>query len=448
MSRRNVNMLSGSVTRGLISMILPIMISNVMQSVFSAIDMTVLKRYSNDLAVGAVGACSNLISLSTALLLGISIGSNMVVARRLGSGDKAAAERAAVTAVKSAVIGGLLLMGLGVVFAETFLRWTNCHESLLPQATTYLRLYFCAVPMLMVYNFCASILRATGDTRRPMYFLLLNGVIKVILNFIFVARLDMGVASVAVATIIASSVSCTLAIVTLIRFQQVVPVRILKTRFDFVEFKAMISIGIPAGLQSGLLAFANVAITATANSFGADATTGVAIANQFENILYHITAAPAVAVAPYVSQNIGAGNLPRVKRTVLCGVLITVVCSATLGALSAIFSGQLAGIMSDSPTIIGFAKQKMIITSIPYFMAGLYELFGGVLRSIGKPIVPTVTSLLFICLLRFAWVYAAFPLYPNLGFLYLVWPIGWLLSLIVHFVIYKRQMGKLQKQAS
>ncbi len=448
MSRRNVNMLSGSVTRGLISMILPIMISNVMQSIFSAIDMTVLKIYSSDLSVGAVGACSNLISLSTALLLGICVGANMVVARRLGSGDKAAAERAAVTAVKSAIIGGLLLMGLGVVFAETFLRWTNCHESLLPQATTYLRLYFCAVPMLMVYNFCASILRATGDTRRPMYFLLLKGVIKVILNFIFVARLDMGVASVAVATIIASSVSCTLAVITLIRFQQAVPVRILKTRFDFAEFKAMISIGIPAGLQSGLLAFANVAITATANSFGADATTGVSIANQFESILYQITAAPGVAVAPYVSQNLGAGNIPRVKKTILCGVLITTISTATLGALSAIFSGQLAGIMSTTPAIIGYAKQKMIITSIPYFIAGVNELMSGVLRSIGKPIVPTVTSLLFICLLRFAWVYVAFPLYPNLGFLYLVWPIGWLLSLTVHLIVYLRQIKRLQKQTS
>ncbi len=448
MSRHNVNMLSGSVTRGLISMILPIMISNVMQSIFSAVDMTVLKMYSSDLSVGAVGACSNLISLSTALLLGISVGANMVVAKRLGSGDRAAAEKGAVTAIKAAVIGGLLLMGTGVLLAETFLIWTNCHASLLSQATTYLRLYFCAVPMLMVYNFCASILRATGDTRRPMYFLLLNGVIKVILNFFFVARLDMGVASVAVATIVSSSVSCTLAVVTLIRFQQVVPVRILKTRFDFAEFRDMISIGIPAGLQSGLLAFANVAITATANSFGADATTGVSIANQFENILYHITAAPGVAVAPYVSQNIGAGNIPRVKKTILCGVLITTISTATLGVLSAVFSGQLAGIMSTSPAIIGYAKQKMIITSIPYFIAGVNELMSGVLRSIGKPIVPTITSLLFICLLRFAWVYAAFPLYPNLGFLYLVWPIGWLSSLITQLIVYLRQIKRLQVQAS
>ena len=210
----------------------------------------------------------------------------------------------------------------------------------------------------------------------------------------------------------------------------------------------MISIGIPAGLQSGLLAFANVAITATANSFGADATTGVSIANQFESILYQITAAPGVAVAPYVSQNLGAGNIPRVKKTILCGVLITTISTATLGALSAIFSGQLAGIMSTTPAIIGYAKQKMIITSIPYFIAGVNELMSGVLRSIGKPIVPTVTSLLFICLLRFAWVYVAFPLYPNLGFLYLVWPIGWLLSLTVHLIVYLRQIKRLQKQAS
>ena len=328
MSKHNVNMLSGSVTKGLISMILPIMISNVMQSIFSAIDMTVLKIYSSDLSVGAVGACSNLISLSTALLIGISLGANMIVARRLGAGDKDRAEKAAVTAVKTAIAGGLILMVIGLLFAETFLVWTNCHESLLPQAVTYLRLYFCAVPMLMVYNFCASILRATGDTKRPMYFLLLNGLIKVILNFLFVARFDMGVASVATATIISSSVSSTLAFVTLLKVQKVVPFRFFRVGFDFFEFKETIRIGIPAGVQSGLLAFANVAITATANSFGADATTGVSIANQYESILYQITAAPGVAVAPYVSQNIGAGNIPRVKKTILCGVLITTISTA------------------------------------------------------------------------------------------------------------------------
>jgi len=444
MRRNNVDMLSGSVTKGLISMILPIMISNVMQSIFSAIDMTVLKIYSSDLAVGAVGACSNLISLATTLLIGISLGANMVVARRLGANDKAKAEKAAVTAVKTAITGGLILMGVGVLFSETFLIWTNCPESLLSQAAVYLRLYFCAVPMLMVYNFCASILRATGDSKRPMYFLLLNGVIKVILNFLFVARLDMGVASVAVATIISSTVSCSLAYITLFRFQTVMPLRFLRAGFDIGEFKEMLRIGIPAGVQGGLLAFANVTITATANSFGADATTGVSIANQFESILYQITAAPGVAVAPFVSQNIGAGNIPRVKKTVLCGVLITTISSATLGILSAVFSGQLASIMSSSPAIIAYAKQKMIITSIPYFIAGIYELLGGVLRSIGKPIVPTVTSLLFICLLRFAWVYAVFPLYPDLGFLYLVWPIGWFLCTMTHLVIYLRQIKKLQ----
>ena len=300
----------------------------------------------------------------------------------------------------------------------------------------------------MVYNFCASVLRATGDTKRPMYFLLLNGVIKVILNFLFVARLDMDVASVAVATIIASLVSCSLSCITLFKLQNVMPMHFFRTRFDTREFREIIRIGIPAGVQAGMLAFANVAITATANSFGADATTGVSIANQFESILYQITAAPGVAVAPFVSQNIGAGNIPRVKKTILCGVLITTISTATLGALSAIFSGQLAGIMSTSPTIIAYAKQKMIITSIPYFIAGINELMSGVLRSIGKPIVPTITSLLFICLLRFAWVYAIFPLYPNLGFLYLVWPIGWFLSVITQLIVYLHRIKKLQLQAS
>lgn len=205
-------------------------------------------------------------------------------------------------------------------------------------------------------------------------------------------------------------------------------------------------IGIPTGLQSSLYSLANVVITAAVNEFGSDATTGIAIANQFDGILYQISYAPSLAVIPYVAQNIGAKNIKRVKQVVWKAIIITTLFGGTIGAFSAIFSGQLSAIMSSTPAVIEFSRQKMIIISSTYFICGINEVMCGVLRGMGKPILPTIATLIYMCILRFVWVYAIFPLFPNLTFLYLVWPIGWILSIITLFIAYLPAISKLKRQ--
>lgn len=438
MRRKDVNMLSGSIIKGLLVISIPIMVMNVLQSMFNIIDMTILKSYDagGGNAVGAVGACGVLISLTTSLLIGISAGSNVNIARHIGKGDTDGVENAVGTAVAFSIAGGLTLMVLGLIFAKDFLLLANCAEELLPQAVLYFRLYFVGVPVLMLYNFCASALRASGDSRRVMRFSLTGGVIKVSLTIVFVAVLPMGVVGVALASIISWVVMAFMAVWTLLKNDGVVKLKVKKIRFYGHELKTMLRIGVPSGLQQAMYSVANLVIAATVNSYGAQATTGISIANNFDGILYQIAVAPSLAVMPYVSQNVGAGNVKRAKQAVLRGIGITTVLAGSIGALSAIFSGQLASIMSSDPVVIAYAQEKMVIISSLYFLCGINENMGAAMKGMGKPIIPTIATLVFMCLIRFPWAYFVFPLYPNFTFLYTIWPIGWVLSISMILIFY------------
>ena len=445
MNKNNVNMLSGPITKGLISMTMPIMIMNVVQMLFNVVDLTALRFFADDNAVGAVGACGMLSTLCTSLLLGLSAGANVVVAKRIGAGDKGRTDKAVMTALLTAVVGGIILMIVGLMFAETFLKWINCPESLLKGAMIYFRIYFLSVPLTIFYNFCASILRATGDTKRPMNFTNLAGLLKMIFSILFLTLTDMTVEGVALATIAAYIVSDILIFMSVLHNKDV-HIDFSRIKMDFVEFKEILFIGVPTGFQSAMYSFANTIIATVVNSFGAAATTGISIANQFDGILYHISCATSVAAIPYVAQNVGAKNIDRVKKTMVRAVIVTVGFGATFGAFSAIFSGQLSSIMSSSPEVIAYSRQKMIIISSTYFICGINEVMGGVLKGMGKPIIPTVATLVWMCLFRFVWVYGIYPLCPqNLTFLYLVWPIGWILSISTLLFAYFPAIKKLQK---
>lgn len=431
-SKKNeVDMLSGSIVKGLMAIALPIMVMNVLQSLFSIADMTVLKVYDTDggYSVGAVGACGSIIVLITGLLIGISAGANVIIARYIGRGEHERIEKAVGTAVLFAFLGGIVLAVVGVSFAETFLTWTDCDPLLLPQAILYFQIYFAGVPILMVYNFCASILRASGDTRRPMLFLALSGIVNVILNFVFVAGVGMRVEGVAIATVISWLLSAVLALVALTRSTGAVKLRWGRLRFYKRELSEMLAIGVPAGFQQALYCIANVIIATTVNSFGPDATTGISIANNFDGVLYQIIIAPSLAVMPYVSQNIGKGNPRRAAQAIGRGMILTTLIGATIGAFSATFSWQLSSIMSENPAVLAYSCQKMVIISSTYFICGINEIMCAAMRGLGRSVIPTVVTLVYMCLFRFVWVYAIFPLVPNLTFLYAVWPISWVLSI-------------------
>ena len=448
MRKNNVDMLSGPITKGLLSLTMPIMIMYIVQVLFNIVDMTVLRIFSSDRAVGAVGATGTLMTLCTSLLIGVSAGANVVVAKRIGLGDKERVNKAVYTSLAFAVIGGIVLMIVGTVFAEAFLKMINCPESLLPKATIYFKIYFYGYPFSMIYTFCAAILRAMGDSKRPMYFIILGAIIKLVFTVLFVTATDMDVEGVAIATIICNLVTSILAFCTIMKNEQI-HIEFKKIRFYASEFKEMLFIGIPSGLQTAMYSLANVVIMTAVNSFGADAATGVSIANQFDGLMYQIVYAPAVAAIPYVAQNIGAGNIDRVKKSVLRAILITTAFGVTFGSLSAIFSAQLSSLMSTTPEVIKYSQQKMILVSSTYFICGINEIMGGVLKGLGKPVIPAVSTMIFLCLIRFPWVYFVFPLLSqNLTFLYLIWPIGWILSIITLLIVYFPTISELKARVS
>ena len=440
MRKNSVNMLSGSITKTLLIISFPVMIQSLMMSLFNVIDMTVLKTFdAGGVAVGAVGVCGTLISLITGLLIGVSSGANVTVARAIGEGDRDKAERAVGSSMAIALTGGLVLLLVGVIFARTFLQWTNCPEELLDQATLYFQLYFVGVPITIVYTFAVAILRSAGDSRRPMYISLLAGAIKVGCTFLFVGVFRMSVAGVAVATIISWGVTMVLGLRALIKNDSIIQLKLSRIRFYKRETMDVLRIGVPDGLQRGMWAVANVVIGATVNSFGTAATTGVSIAGNFDNILYNLAMAPSIAVMPYVSQNIGAGNVKRAEKAVGRGIWISVILAGSLGVLMAIFSKELAS------ETIAYAQQRMDLLFSTYFICGIYAVLGCALRSMGRPNLATVATFLFMCVLRFVWVYVVFPLCPNnLTFLYLVWPIGWILSIAMFLCYYFPTVKKLR----
>lgn len=445
MQKKEVDMLSGSIVKGLLAIAIPIMVMNVIQSLFGIIDMTILKAFDTGggIAVGAVGACGTLITLITGLLIGISSGTNVIVAKYIGQGSNERVERAVGTSVAFSIVGGFALLAVGVTFAEVFLRWTNCPDELIEQAVLYFRMYFAGVPILMVYNFCAAILRSSGDAKGPMKFLTFGGIVKVVLTYVFVRFFHMQVAGVAWSTIVSWAISAGLTVRALVKNPGAISLKFNRVRFYKPELLGILKIGVPAGLQQALYSIANVIISVAVNSFGVKATTGIAIANNFDGIMYQIVTAAALAVMPYVSQNVGCGNMKRATQAVSRGVMITVCLGVTFGSLSALFSAQLSSIMSSDPAVIVYSQQKMIIISSTYFLCGVNDIIGAALRGMGRPALPTITTLIFMCALRFVWVYLIFPFYKNLTFLYLVWPIGWVLSLIVLLFYYFPTVKKL-----
>ena len=449
MQKKDINMLSGSITKGLLLICVPVMIMNVITSLFNIVDMTILKNFDTDgLAVGAVGVCSAPIGLISNLVIGIATGANVIVANYIGQRDQRRINRATGTAVALSAAAGLLLAAAGVLFAEVFLEWVNCPPELLARATPYFRMYFAGIPLLMVYNFCGSLLRASGDSQTVMKISIIGGAAKICATYLFVAIFRMGIIGVAVSTIVSWLVFSSLSLASLCLNRGSVKLSLKSIRFYRPELRQILRIGIPAGIQMGLYSFANVLISSAVNSFGAQATTGISIANTFDVILYYICQATSLAIMPYVSQNLGAGKARRAWQSVMRGILLTVGIGAFFGSLSAIFSTQLSSLMSSDPVVLDYSRQKMIIISSTYFICGINEIFSAALRGMGRSLFPTVTTFVFMCGLRVVWVYLIFPLVPNLTFLYLVWPIGWISCIICALFVYIPTRRRIDRQLS
>ena len=439
--KHSSTMLQGPVLWGVITYTIPIILTGVLQLLFNAADLVVVGRFCGSISVAAVGATGSITNLIVNLFIGLSVGAGVTVAHALGSREEEAVHRAVHTALPVALVSGVILTGVGVVFSGTFLRLMGTPETVLPLSKIYMQIYFGGITFNMVYNFCASILRAAGDTKSPLIFLTLAGVVNVVLNVVFVTIFHMNVAGVALATTISQGISAILVVIALMRRTDACRLYLGKMRFYKREFSKMVRIGLPAGVQGSLFSISNVLIQSSINSFGDVFMSGNAAAGNIEGFVYVAMNAFHQTAVNYIGQNVGAQQFDRVKKTLRCCLGCVAVVGLALGILGCVFGPQLLSIyITDSAEAISHGMLRLSFVCLPYCLCGLMDVSTGALRGMGASLEPMIISILGVCAFRVGWITTVFqiPAFHTPQCLYLSYPISWVLTFAAQFIAFRR----------
>ena len=451
MRRGSRNMLDGPILSGIIGYTIPIILTSVLQLMFNAADLVVVGRYCGSVSVGAVGATGAVTNLVVNLFIGLSGGVGVAVAHGLGGHDDQEVHRTVHTALPVAVMIGAFLSLVGLFYTEPMLRWMGTPENVLALSSLYMKIFFSGMIFNMVYNFCAAILRAAGDTRTPLVFLTISGVINVLFNILFVTAFDMNVAGVALATVISQGISAVMVVIALMRRQDACRLSLRQLRIYKKQLMKVIRIGLPAGLQSSMFSVSNVLIQSSINGFGDVFVAGNAAAGNIEGFAYVSMNAFHQTAVNYIGQNVGAkqyGRVKRILRNCLGSVLVT---SLLVCGLALLFRRELLGIyITDSAQAIEYGAVRMIYILGPYFLLGLMDVSTGALRGLGVSFVPMLISVLGVCGLRVLWIFTIFRL-PGLTtgpVLYQSYAVSWLLTFVAQYaafvIVYNRQRRKVE----
>ena len=446
--KRSANMLRGPLWSSLITYTIPIMLTGLLQLLFNAADLVIVGRFSGSINVAAVSATGSITNLIVNLFIGLSIGAGVAVAHALGGNQATETHRTVHTALPTALVGGVLLTIIGVIFSEDFLTMMKTPENVLPLSAKYMRIYFCGMTFTMVYNFCASILRAAGDTKSPLIFLSIAGAVNVVLNIFFVVVMNMTVDGVALATVISQAISAVLVVIALMKRTDACHLSLRKMRFYKYPFLKMIRIGLPAGIQSSMFAISNVIIQSSINSFNSDALmSGNGAAGNIEGFVYVLMNSFHQTAVNFTGQNMGAHQYGRIKK--IFAFCILYVCIAGILAGSAVwyFGEELLGIyITDSQEAIRYGLIRFNYIALPYFVCGLMDVSTGALRGLGSSVTPMLISIMGVCGIRIVWIYTIFqiPQFHTPECLYTSYLISWLFTFICQtvafIIIYKKRV--------
>ena len=432
-----IDMVHGPLAGKLLVFAIPLMLSSILQLLFNAADVIVVGRWSGSQALAAVGSNTSLINLMINLFVGFSVGTNVVVARDLGAGREEDVRDSVHTSITLSLLSGAALTVIGLLLSRQMLELMGSPEDVIDLAAVYLRIYFCGMPGNMLYNFGAAILRAQGDTKRPLYFLTAAGVINVLLNLVFVIVLQMGVAGVALATIISQYVSAALVLLTLTRDKGLLRVDLRALRLDKKVVRRILQVGLPAGFQGMVFSISNVVIQSSINSFGSTVVAGCAAATNIEGFVYAAMNAFYQTALTFTSQNYGACECKRVDRIMGLCLLYSGLIGLVLGNLAYVFGYPLASIYAPGQEeVIAQAIDRLQIACTTYFLCGLMDTQVGVLRGIGYSVVPMIVSLVGSCALRLLWVATIFQFYRTPQMLYLSYPVSWIITAGTHFAFF------------
>lgn len=438
-----IDMLNGPIMPKLLTFAFPLILSSALQLTFNAADVIVVGRFEGDTALAAVGAPGALINLLINLFLGFSVGANVVVAQCYGANDYRETSAAVHTSIGLSLVSGIGVGVMGFFLAGFFLQLMNTPSEVLPLATTYMKIYFLGMPANMVYNFGAAILRAIGDTRRPLTYLIISGATNVVLNLVFVLAFGLGVQGVALATIISQFVSAILILLCLMRSEGSIHLDIRKIRFQRDKVWKIARVGLPAGLQGTFFSISNVLIQSTVNSFGAIVVAGNTAASNIENYVYVSMNAIYQAAITFTGQNVGARKYDRISRVTRSSLLAVLGIGLILGGILMAFLRPLLGIYTQDDAVISAGVIRTTIIAPTYFLCGMMDVMVGVLRGMGSSIMPMIVSVMGACVFRIFWIYVIFPISPTLEMLYASYPVSWIITLAVHlacyFVVKKRK---------
>jgi len=430
-NKYEIDMCNGTIMDKLISFSLPLMLSGILQLLFNAVDIVVVGRFTGSQALAAVGSTTALINLFINLFIGVSLGANVLAARYYAAGKQKEMSETVHTAMLFALISGCVMVLAGLFFSRGALELMDTPDDVISQAALYMKIYFMGMPFFMLYNYGAAILRAVGDTKRPLLFLIISGAANAALNLLLVIVFSMGVAGVAVATVISQCISCVMVLSCLIRTESSYQLSLKKLRIRPAYLLQIFQVGIPAGIQSTVITFSNVLLQSSVNSFGSTAMAGYTAANNIFGFLYTSINSVSQACMSFTSQNYGAGKKKRMDLVLRDCLILTVVIGLLMGGGAYLFGPELLHIYTSDEAVIACGMEILLYTTVTYFLCGIMDLIPGALRGMGRSAVPMLLSVIGTVGTRIIWIYLIFPAHRSLAVLFISYPVSWLATIIM-----------------
>ena len=430
-NKYEIDMCNGTIMDKLISFSLPLMLSGILQLLFNAVDIVVVGRFTGSQALAAVGSTTALINLFINLFIGVSLGANVLAARYYAAGKQKEMSETVHTPMLFALISGCVMVLAGLFFSRGALELMDTPDDVISQAALYMKIYFMGMPFFMLYNYGAAILRAVGDTKRPLLFLVISGAANAALNLLLVIVFSMGVAGVAVATVISQCISCVMVLSCLIRTESSYQLSLKKLRIRPAYLLQIFQVGIPAGIQSTVITFSNVLLQSSVNSFGSTAMAGYTAANNIFGFLYTSINSVSQACMSFTSQNYGAGKKKRMDLVLRDCLILTVVIGLLMGGGAYLFGPELLHIYTSDEAVIACGMEILLYTTVTYFLCGIMDLIPGALRGMGRSAVPMLLSVIGTVGTRIIWIYLIFPAHRSLAVLFISYPVSWLATIIM-----------------
>ena len=445
MAKKTLDMTNGPFLKKIFMFSLPLMATGLLQLLYNSADTAIVGKFAGSDALAAVGSTGSLINLIINVFIGLSMGSGVMVARHIGANDEKRVSKSVHTAMLLGLVSGIIVAVIGFFMSGTFLKLMHVEEGVLELSTLYLKIYFLGAPGSLVYNFGASLLRASGDTKRPLYILSASGIVNVVLNLILVIPFKMSVAGVAIATITSQYLTAIIVVILLFRTSSMLKLSIKKLRFDILELKNIIRIGVPAGLQSSLFSISNVIIQSAVNSFGAVAMAGIAAGSQFDGYIFVCTNAIAQTTMTFTSQNIGAAKYQNINKVYRYCFIVASVISIVLSAAGFFFRDEIVWIFAKEPDVIELGAQRLALVIPFYIFCSLQDVAAGQIRGMGKSIEPMILSLFGTCVVRLAWIFLILPPDRSLMDIYWAYPISWFATFVLLNILYVIKFKKMIK---